>query len=84
MEYHIRNVDNTLILVTGRPVKIPGFEDYAFFYRKDDGYFIISEVSTGKCVCVAETLRQARADATSRLTRYADKFAELVKEGTIK
>ena len=81
MEYHIRNADNILRLVAGRPVKIKGFEDYAFFYRKGDGWFIISEVTTGKCVCVAETLRQARADATERLTRHKKKFAELMKGG---
>ena len=67
--------------VTGRPVKIAGFEAYSFFYRNDDDdEFIISEVSTGRIVGRGYTLLCAREHARIRLADNKDDFIKYVRE----
>ena len=67
--------------VTGWPVKIDGFKNYSFFYRKDDDYeYIISEVSTGKIIGRGYTLLCAREHAHIRLTDNKVAFIKYVRE----
>jgi len=80
MEYQIRDVKGPWREVTGKPIILKGFEDYAFFYRKHNGSFIISEVTTGKYIDSAYTLKDARKSVTERLTLHRDQFIKLVEE----
>ena len=71
MNYKILVEGGTWVEVAGRPVKIKGFK---FFYWKDDnGRFVITEVATGRRVCSARTLTKARECATEKITALSKK-----------
>ena len=81
VEYFIKNRDGTQEVTSGRAVKIPGFEEFSFFYRKEKGVYIISEVSTGQYIREGFTLKQVRMETIELLNRYTkEKFKELVYE----
>jgi len=73
MQYKMATREGT-VEVYGKPIRIKGFEDYKFFYRKDDDVFVISEVSTGMSICRMYTLKQARAVALDVLTERREQF----------
>lgn len=84
MEYYIRINDGSQEKVTGRPVKIEGLNEYDFFYRKDEeGAYVITEVTTGRSVSLAGTLKQARANAADRINRNKEQFIATLAEGGI-
>ena len=79
MDYQIA-VRDGFKTVTGWPVKIAGFKNYSFFYRKGDNEFIISEVSTGRIIGRGHTLHCAREHADIRLAGNRKEFSKYVKE----
>jgi len=78
MNYKILVEGGTWVEVAGRPVRIKGLK---FFYWKDDnGRFVITEVATGRRVCSARTLTKAREIATRGLTVMGkEAFKKVVK-----
>lgn len=85
-EYKIAMKDGTFQIIKGRPVKINQISRYEFAYYKDPGLYraqyCVFEVTSGKEVCRAPKLREARMDAGFLLTINRYRLDDLIGSGT--
>ena len=74
-DYYIIVDGREIQKVEGKPVKIPGFENFDFFQRKtDDGKFVITESITGTVLASKPSEREAIDYASEALGKRGEKF----------
>lgn len=68
--------------VEGKPVVLPGYEEFSFFIHDEDGSFIISEVTTGYSI---NSYYRNKTEAVREATAYLDlKGIERLREAIAK